>query len=82
MFLKKKYERSEWYKGLLECEKLIQEGYQYHKDDGVHMWFKSKTLNDWSEELGLIHSYVAYKVNDPRCIGIMEYLSHREKYLK
>lgn len=79
---KKKYKRSEWFKGLLEAEKLYADGYHYHKNDGIHLWFKSNSLSDWSDESGLIHSYVAYKVSDPRCIGVTDYLSYREEYLK
>ena len=79
---KKKYVRSEWMKGLLEAEKLFQENYTYHKNDGIHIWFKSKNLTDWHETLGAIPSYIAYKVEDPRCIGITDYLSYREEYLK
>lgn len=79
---KKKYQRSEWYSGLLGAEKLFKEGYHYHKNDGVHIWFKSKSLSDWSEDFGLIHSYTAYKVSDPKCVGIMDYLSYREECLK
>ena len=79
---KKKYERSEWYQGLLAAEQLYSEDFTYHKNDGIHIWFRSKSLTDWHETLGAIPSYVAYKVSDPKCIGIMDYLSYREEYLK
>ena len=79
---KKKYERSEWFEGLLEAEKLYAEGYHYHKNDGVHIWFESNSLNDWNEEFGLIHSYEVYKVSDPQYIGVMDYLSYREEFLR
>ena len=79
---KKKYERSEWFKGLLEAEKLYTDDFHYHKNDGIHIWFKSKSLSDWSEDFGLIHSYVSYEISDPKCIGIMGYLRYREEYLK
>ena len=79
---KKKYKRSEWFEGLLAAEKLYDDDFYYHKNDGVHIWFKSKNLSDWSEDFGLIHSYTAYKVSDPKCVGIMDYLSYREEYLK
>jgi hypothetical protein len=79
---KKKYQKSEWFEGLLDAEKLYHEGFEYHKNDGIHMWFRSKNLIDWHETLGAIPSYVAYKVSDPRCIGIADYLSYKEEYLK
>lgn len=79
---KKKHERAAWFEGLLEAEKLYSDGYHYHKNDGIHLWFKSKSLTDWHDILGAIPSYAAYKVSDPRCIGIMDYLSYREECLK
>ena len=79
---KKKYVMSEWMKGLLEAEKLYAEDFTYHKNDGYYLWFKSKNLDDWHETLGAIHSYVAYKVGDPRCVGVMDYINYREEYLK
>jgi len=79
---KKKYKRSEWFEGLIAAEQLYSEDFTYHKNDGIHIWFKSKNLTDWHETVGAIPSYVAYKVSDPRCIGIMDYLSYREEYLK
>lgn len=76
---KKKYKKSKWFEGLLEAEKLYAEGYHYHKNDGIHMWFR---LTDWHETLGDLPKYIRYRVSDPRCIGIMDYLGYREEYLK
>ena len=69
---KRKYKRSQWMEGLLECENLLQEGYEYLKNDGVHVWFDHKDVIKFAIPVRQIQ----------RCIGIMDYLQYYENNLK
>lgn len=66
---KKKYKRSEWFEGLLEAEKLFQDGYVYDRSTSNYLYFQKLPYNT----IGIPNKGM-------RAIGVMDYLNHREEY--
>lgn len=71
---KRKYKRSAWFEGLLEAERMYNDGYVHRGVDRNldYFWYK---LED---------SYVGFVIqgNHNRMFGAQAYINHYEKFLK
>ena len=61
---KKKYKKSEWFKGLLEAEQLYKEGYRYTCHTGLEVWFSKG-----DSAIGISGSTL-------RKVGAVDYVEH------
>lgn len=68
---KRKYKRSQWMEGLLECEQMIKSGYRIDNLSFAHQWF---VLDD---------SHIGIPLdNQERIQGVVDYIYHYENNLK
>jgi hypothetical protein len=72
MIFKRKYKRSDWMEGLLECEQLINEGYRVGNLSFAHQWF----ILDARAQVGIPLD------NCDRIQGVIDYIHHYENKLK
>ena len=63
---KRKYKKSEWFKGLLEAEELYEQGFEFSYKAAWIVWFGSED-----------HSVGIKCDKSPRCDGVLDYVEYR-----
>lgn len=74
---KRKYQRSEWFEGLLQAEQLIKDGYTVGSVLDEPLWFRKIAGKCGAKMLCTIGYDLSGKKD-----GAIDYTEHYQKYLK
>lgn len=67
-----KYQKSDWYRGLLEAERMIQEGWEFDYHEGLRIQFKLPSCKGTC-------AFYSEKGNTQFQQGCLDYVRHMER---